>query len=130
VVFSSINQRSSSIKIVRRLCKIAQTSAKVARCRVVAALVRRNKILAVGVNSYASVRLARRYSKHELAQSTHAEVAAIHEFLRRYDADGLRSCTLYVCRILNDGTTALAKPCRGCEAAIKAFGIKEVCYSE
>jgi len=97
---------------------------------VVAALVRRNKILAIGVNSYASVRLARRFSKHEMAQSTHAEVAAIHDFLRRHDEDDLRSCTLYVCRVLQDGKTALAKPCRGCEAAIRKFGIKEVRYSE
>lgn len=129
MVFSSISQRSSSIKIVNRLCEIAKTSEKVARCRVVAALVRRNKILAIGVNSYASVRLARRYSKHEMAQSTHAEVAAIHDFLRRHDADDLRSCTLYVCRILDDGTTAIAKPCRGCEAAIRKFGIKDVRYT-
>lgn len=129
MVFSSINQRSSSIKIVRRLCEIAQTSEKVARCRVVAALVRRNKILAIGVNSYQSIKLARRFRKHELALSTHAEIAAIHSFLQKYDEQKLRGCTLYVCRILDDGTTVLAKPCRGCEAAIKKFGIKDVIYT-
>ena len=130
MVFSSISRQSSSIKIVSRLCEIARTSEKVARCRVVAALVKRNKILAVGVNSYHSIKLARRFAKHELATSTHAEIAAIHSFLQRYDKSKLKDCTLYVCRILHNGQMALAKPCEGCKAAIKQFGIKEVRYSE
>ena len=129
MVFSSISQRSSSITIVRQLCKIAQTSAKVARCRVVAALVKRNKVLAVGVNTYSSIRLARRFQKHELALSTHAEVAAIHDFLRKHNKEELKSCTMYVCRILDNGQLAAAKPCRGCEAAIRQFGIKNVRYT-
>lgn len=129
MVSSSISLPSSSIKIVRQLCKIAKGIQPVARCRVVAAIVRRHKILAIGTNSYDSVRLARRFAKHKLALSTHAEIAAIHEFLRSYEADRLRGCTLYVCRVLADGTIANAKPCKGCTAAIEQFGIKKVYHS-
>lgn len=126
---SSLSLLSSSTKISRQLCEIARQMEPVARCRVVSALVRRKKILALGVNSYDSVKLARRFPKHELALSTHAEIAAIHNYLKVYGADRISECTLYVVRLLANGQLASAKPCRGCEEAIKAFNIKRVIHS-
>jgi len=115
--------------ITHRLCEIAVKVEPVARCRVVAALIRRNKIFAIGTNSYKSISLARRYAKHELATSTHAEIAAIHCFLRKYPERRISDYSLYVIRVLADGKIATAKPCKGCQAAIYAFGIKDVIYT-
>lgn len=55
----------------------------------------------------------------------HAEAHAILSL-------GLDNCchkTIYVVRILRDGTQALAKPCSSCFQLIKDVGIKEIYYS-
>lgn len=104
-----------------------------ARCRVVAAITRRGKIMSIGHNSYNSCRLARQFKKHDLALYNHAEVNAIHNFLRRYPAPHLKKCKIYVCRVkLIDGVFILgaSKPCIGCLKAIHAFGLKDVIYQK
>jgi len=37
--------------------------------------------------------------------------------------------TIYVARVLKDNSIALAKPCKICTAALKAFGVKNVVYT-
>lgn len=55
----------------------------------------------------------------------HAEAHAILSL-------GLSNCenkSIYVARVLRDGSWALAKPCKDCQRLISDVGIKEVYYS-
>lgn len=55
----------------------------------------------------------------------HAEASAILSL-------GLDNCankSLYVARVLRDGSWALAKPCKECKKLIEDVGLKEVYYS-
>lgn len=102
------------------------------RCRVVAAIVRRSKILSIGFNSYSSTRLSRTFPKHSQAIFQHAEIAAIHNFLKEFSLAKLTNCDLWVCRaklVGGEWTTGLALPCDGCQRAINHFKIKRVFYS-
>lgn len=102
-----------------------------ARCRVVAAITRRGKILSIGHNSYSSCRLARQFNKHSMALYNHAEVNAIHNYLNRFTAESLAKCSIYVCRVKIDNgkfVVGKSKPCSGCMRAINFFGIKRVIY--
>lgn len=40
-----------------------------------------------------------------------------------------RGATIYVGRILSDGTPALSKPCSACEKLIKSLGVKKVVHT-
>jgi len=53
--------------------------------------------------------------------AAHAEARS----LRKADT----GCTLYVARVLRDGTWASAKPCPRCQALIRAKGVKRVYYT-
>jgi len=119
-------------RIIEKLFLIAIATPPVARCRVAAALVIRNNILAVGVNSYSSSRLARKFAKDKLCLSEHAEIAVIRNYLAIYGLKNLNKCTMYVCRAKNTKSGwsyGLAKPCRGCLRAINTFGIRDVKWS-
>jgi len=118
-------------KIMRRLFNIAKLTEKVGGCRVVAALVVRNKVLSIGVNSKNSCFLARRFYKHNSAICNHAEISAISQLVNSTN-NRLRGLTLYVCRakkVNGHWNYGLAKPCDGCEAAIRHFGISKVFWS-
>ena len=41
----------------------------------------------------------------------------------------LHNSTLYVVRLMNDGTTGYSKPCYHCIEILKQYGIKKVCYT-
>lgn len=116
-------------KIFRKLFLIAIAIPPVARCRLAAALVLRNNILAIGVPSYSSTKLARQYRSHKLRLWEHAEVAALRNYIGLYGFKNLSKCTLYICRVKRNGprwVTGCAKPCRGCRAALAAFGIRKI----
>lgn len=121
----------SKQKMMAALFGVALTLKPVARCRVVAAITRRGKILSIGHNSYSSCRLARRFKKHSLALYNHAEINAIHNYLNKYPAKSLSKCSIYVCRVKieNDKfVVGKSKPCSGCMRAIEFFGIKRIVW--
>jgi len=89
---------------------------------------RKGRVISHGENQYnKSHPLSKRFSikagESELKVCIHAEIAAI---LR---ARGKQIDSLFVQRFAADGTFALAKPCKSCQAAIKAFGIRLVNYT-
>jgi len=124
-----------SMKIMKVLSKVAEASEPFARARIAAALVYKNEILAIGTNKNKTHPLQGRYAKHEEAIFLHAEIDAIANALRRYDADTVAKSKLYIyrCKWTHSKkpviTQGLAKPCEGCMRAIVAFDIKHVCYS-
>lgn len=82
-----------------------------------------------GMNKMKSHPLAKKFSKHEEAIFLHAEIAAIADALRQRYPSNLEGSTLYVARVLANGTPAMAKPCAGCQKAIIEFGIGDVVWT-
>lgn len=89
---------------------------------------RKGRVLSHGENQYNkthplqklfSIKAGESDKKHCL----HAELSSI---LRAGDK---QIDSLFVQRFAADGTYALAKPCKSCQAAIKAFGIRLVRYT-
>jgi tRNA(Arg) A34 adenosine deaminase TadA len=58
--------------------------------------------------------------------SIHAEVAAIQWAIKKFGADQLIGCDMYIYRLNNNK----ALPCECCKAIIEAVGIRNVYYSD
>jgi len=120
---------------------ILHTLAKVAAAnpnpqeKFAAAVVYRNKIVSVGMNSMKSHPMAAKYGKNEHAIFLHAEVAAIKNALRELDVDDFSKCDIYITRVKKEKpftkkfVWGLAKPCPGCERAIAEFGFRRTIYT-
>lgn len=61
--------------------------------------------------------------------SIHAEVAAIHDALRKIPKEYLRKSTLLVVRVNNEGETLNSYPCENCRNYINRMNIKTAYYS-
>lgn len=90
---------------------------------------RRGVKISTGFNSYTKTHPLQKYFSQKAGDSEHkvclhAEVVAI---LR---ARGKEIHSIVVERKENNGILGMAKPCKACEEAIRAFGIKVVTYSK
>lgn len=103
------------------------------RFRHVAAIVYRNKIIALGHSHKKSHPFQSKYRKNEDAIYWHAETHAIFNALKIVDSDTLKKCRLYVCRVKNDQDErqmfGLSKPCDGCQECIDDHQIPTVVYT-
>ena len=120
---------------------ILHTLAKVAaanpndREKFAAAVVYRNRIISIGMNSMKSHPMAAKYGKNEHAIFLHAEVAAIKNALREINVDDFSKCDIYITRVKKEKpftkkfVWGLAKPCPGCARAIAEFGFKKTIYT-
>ena len=121
-------------EILKTLTKVATANPHPAE-KLAAAVVFRNRIVSVGLNSMKSHPMAAKYGKNEHAIFLHAEVAAIKNALREIEVDQLSKCDLYIARVKKEQPFArtvvwgLAKPCVGCQRAIAEFGLKRVIYT-
>ena len=57
----------------------------------------------------------------------HSETSALLPLIR--DGIDLTKASIYIYREHKNGTSAIARPCPGCESLIRACGIKKVFYS-
>ncbi len=89
--------------------------------------------IAVGYNQYKSHPLQKQYADHPDKIYLHAEIDAIANSIRSYRGiNGLKllnDSTMFIFRFNKDMTLGLAKPCLGCQRAIRAFDIKTVIWS-
>lgn len=86
---------------------------------------KRGRPISMGVNKRKTHPTQMHYAKRAKFPSKvflHAEIAALVKCREK-------GHTLYVGRILKDGSAALARPCPICLEAIKEAGIKEVVYT-
>lgn len=106
--------------------------------RIVAAMVVKNELIAIGDNSGKSHPFQDKFKKRDGCIYLHAEVNTIHKSLKRIYSHNtipntgssiLKKATLYVCRTKRDNSWGLAKPCSGCQRAILEFGVGRVVYS-
>lgn len=98
--------------------------------RMAAIIAKKNRILGQGMNSRKTHPLQYAFSQSHLKIALHAEVSAIIDALRNNDKEELKGATIYVARVLKNGSRAKAKPCPICERAIKAYGIEAVHWTE
>lgn len=122
-------------RIFSILKEIAIANPKVSGAKLAAAIVYKNKIVSIGVNSMKSSPLQAKYATNkDLSIFLHAEIAAIKNALRQLDVEDFSKVDLFVCRAKTDVKTnkmvfGLAKPCVGCMRAIIEFNVKNVYYS-
>jgi tRNA(Arg) A34 adenosine deaminase TadA len=125
-----MDRGSRHSKYINFLAGIAANQEAVSKCRIAAMLVQSNNVpVAVGANKMKTHPLQARFGKNEHAIYLHAEIDAIAKALKTLDTQELSKCVLYVCRTLQDGSFGLAKPCPGCQSAIRAFGIQTVVWT-
>lgn len=98
-----------------------------------AAIVYKNEIISLACNKIKSHPFQKKYSKALDAIFLHAEVAAIHNALKRITLKELSKSTMYVCRLrINNKEQnyfSYSKPCEGCMRAISEFDIRSVFYT-
>lgn len=105
-------------RIAKDLSRTSQE--RPARHSVCAIIARKNKVLAIGINSY------RTHPKSKTRESmTHAELSAINAC----DKDDLDGADMIVVRVRRTGMPGLSKPCASCDELIKSSGIKRVIWS-
>jgi deoxycytidylate deaminase len=98
--------------------------------KMAAIITKRNKVLGKGLNSRRSHPLQKVFSKSDVKIALHAEISAIIDALRNNEEEELKGATIFVARVLKNGSRAKAKPCEICERAIKAYGIQAVHWTE
>ena len=120
--------------ILHTLAKVAAANPGL-REKFAAAVVYRNRIISIGMNSMKSHPMAAKYGKNEHAIFLHAEVAAIKNALREINVDDFSKCDIYITRVKKEKpftkkfVWGLAKPCPGCERAIAEFGFRRTIYT-
>jgi len=94
--------------------------------RLGAVLAKRNIVLNTAVNKMNKTHpTQQRYSEKDFSVGQHAELRCC---IGVPLADLERS-TLYVARVLKNGTPALSKPCPGCESFLRDYKIRKVFYT-
>jgi len=116
-------------RVLNVLTNIAFDVERVANARLAACLLYKGDFVSIGTNKFKSHPFQAKYSKHHEAIYLHAETDAIKNALRILSTDELSRCTMFICRIKQDGSYGLAKPCDGCMKAIATFNIKNVLYT-
>lgn len=71
-----------------------------------------------------------RYQPNDKRIYLHAEMDAIIRTINNHGVEILKECDLHVIRLTKGNKLGMSKPCPGCQEAIKAFGIKNVYWSE
>lgn len=99
-----------------RAASVAQSADKIKGARI-GAVVRYGKSVYCGTNSRVSHPKQAEYARNPHSIYLHAEISALCQSEWRADR-------LVVVRILSNGDWAMAKPCLGCERAIRALGCK------
>lgn len=118
--------------IIRTLETIADDVVPVSNAKIAAAIVYRGDIISIGINRLKTDPMQARFAKNEHAIYLHAEIDAIKKALKRLSSAEMKKSELYIVRrkrINGEQSSALAKPCCGCQRAIETYGIQSVIYS-
>lgn len=121
-------------KILNILSEIAIDIIPVSKARISSAIVYKNEIISIGTNKYKTDPLQLKFNQNYNNKKIyiHAEIDAIKKSLHYISIDKLKRCDIYVCRIKKVNgkwINALAKPCKGCTAAILNYEISNIIYT-
>ncbi len=111
-------------KIVTKLAKLCLSNTIELRCRHVAALVDKNRIVSIGMNKAKTDAAFFAYSQNQRKMYCHAEA----DCLKGMPEDCSR-LTLYVVRVDRNGAWAQSKPCPICADIIKTHSIGRVIHT-
>lgn len=106
--------------------------------KMAAGIVYKGRLIATGINSYKTHPLMLKYGKNADSIYLHSEIDAIRNASRLLDKKEFKRCDLYIMRVHqvpvghNDHmwVRALAKPCKGCQEAIKDYGFANVYWTD
>lgn len=121
-------------RIMEQIINVCEHYNHYSNFKLVAAIVYKNHFY-IGFNQEKSHPLQARYCKHPEAIEQHAEINALTKAVKHMTPKQLTKTTIYVCRLRRKNKKSKililgnAKPCCGCEAAIKAFKLKRVIYT-
>jgi len=105
------------------------------RFKLSSAIIRKNKIVSVGLNSIKTHPLQAKFQKNRHSIHLHAEIDAIKNALKNITVEDLAKCDLYVVRVKRESSNSKkwifgnAFPCCGCMRAIETFDCNRVFYS-
>jgi len=114
-------------KILNTVFQVAKANPVEDWPRLAAAVVRRNKIVSIGLNDKKTDPFQAKFGKNEDSIYRHAEIAAIKTAWQESYPKVLTGCILYVARakFIRPNSSimvyGLAKPCCGCMGAIMAM---------
>ena len=87
---------------------------------------KRDRVISVGINSYTKSHPKQLFYAHKSGNNDkiylHAEISALIRCREKPWA-------IYIARVNRSGKPKLAKPCRGCEIAIRDANIKRIMYT-
>lgn len=95
-----------------------------------AVIVKNRRIIGSGQNTRRSHPLQKLFSKSEVKIALHAEISAIIDALRNHSEEELAGSSIFVARVLKNGSRAIAKPCPICERAIAAYRISATYWTD
>lgn len=116
-------------RYLRFLAQEAKEQAAASRCRLCAMIVYKNMPISLGKNQMKSHPAMLDFGRTEHHIYLHAEIDAILKATKELTPAELAKSTLYVVRVLANGQHAEAKPCPGCQRAIKEYGIENVVWT-
>lgn len=116
-------------KIISKLKVVAESVEPVSRAQLAAAIVYKNKVIAIGTNQLKTHPIMIEFQRGPGAIFLHAEIDAINKARRKISDEKLSKSTLIVVRVRKDGSFGMAKPCRGCADCIDHFRINNVYYT-
>lgn len=124
-----MNQILKYLPLLKSLAETADDH----RSRHAAAIIYRNRIVALGTNHFKTHPFQIKYRRTPDAIYLHAEVAAIKRAIRHLSEKELRRSILISVRVKYDHHLrprfGMSKPCEGCQRAIAEFGIHRVYYT-
>lgn len=88
-------------------------------------LVKKNKIIKIGLNKRRTHPVIKKHPYHEGQVGIHAELDVILKSGKK----NLRGHDLVVLRVDNNGKLNNSKPCAGCSSVIRQFGVENIYYS-
>lgn len=100
--------------------------------KLAAVMVVKNKVVAVGRNSYKTHPLQAKFQRKRGSVCLHAEIDCLKNGVKELGVDRLAKAKIVVARVKKvDGeyASALAKPCNGCYRALVQFGVGECWFS-
>ena len=116
-------------RILLQLVDYCRTVEPVASSRHAAAVVYKNKIIAVGCNSTKTHPIQAKYGRNSKSIHLHAEVHAMIKATALIGEKKLKVCELYVIRLGRTGELMNSKPCHGCQRMIDDLGFTRVYHS-
>lgn len=115
------------------VAKAVSKTSEYPRIKIGCCIVKRNRILAVGVNLLKSHPMQKRFNKYReidtnrIRNNIHAELDAILKVANKEDLIG---ADVYLYREDKFGIRKMSKPCPACTQMLKMYGIKNIYYAD